>query len=255
MGRIIKLLLYFLAYQVLPLIAFKVYLMITAKTDAWQVWFDEVNLSTTMYLSLMAFTMFTVHLWLGGYIQPSTLKIRHSFIPVAILPAICALCLIPLSNVLPEWLKLDDLNAEYFASITRHPAGILLIVVVGPVLEECLFRGAILENLLQQTGRQWTSILISATLFGIIHLNPAQILPAIICGFAIGWIYTCTRSLWPAIIYHIVNNAIAAWSFSLLPDEFAITTYLGPLYTTVLMVLSLLSAGFCLWLTKRYGAV
>jgi len=84
---------------------------------------------------------------------------------------------------------------------------ILLVVLVGPVLEELLFRGLVLHALLRRysTG---VAIVVSSALFAAAHLNPWQIPITFGTGLILGWIFIKTRSLWPCIIVHaLVNGA------------------------------------------------
>ena len=88
--------------------------------------------------------------------------------------------------------------------------GILAIAIVGPVLEELLFRGAITHALLQQYNPT-KAILISALLFGVFHINPAQILPAFLIGILLAWTYYKTGSLIPCILMHVLNNSLSVY--------------------------------------------
>ncbi len=80
----------------------------------------------------------------------------------------------------------------------------LSIAVVPAFVEEFLFRGLILSNLLPY-GRT-TAILASAVLFGIMHQNVEQIFYATAAGVVIGWVYVRTQSIWPCILLHFCNN-------------------------------------------------
>ena len=60
----------------------------------------------------------------------------------------------------------------------------------------------------------WYAIIGSSIMFGLIHLNPAQIPGAIILGIFMAWMCYRTRSLIPGIISHITNNTLC-----LTPDE------------------------------------
>lgn len=81
-------------------------------------------------------------------------------------------------------------------------------VIVGPICEEIIFRGIIEEGFLQ-TYSPSTAIILSAAIFGGVHLMPLQVLSAFLAGILFGWIYWQTRSLWIVMILHIVNNYIA----------------------------------------------
>jgi uncharacterized protein len=84
----------------------------------------------------------------------------------------------------------------------------ILIVIIGPILEEIFFRGFILRTISDKTGLWWGSI-ISAGFFAILHFPWANIIPIFILGLIINSMVIKSKSLWPAIIFHIFNNAIA----------------------------------------------
>jgi membrane protease YdiL (CAAX protease family) len=86
-------------------------------------------------------------------------------------------------------------------------ASIVVLVVVASLTEELLFRGLILHGFLSRyTVRK--AILASAILFGLFHLNPWQLLPAIILGVIFAWWFVQTGSLLPCLFGHALVNAI-----------------------------------------------
>ena len=119
--------------------------------------------------------------------------------------------------------------------------GILAIAVIGPVLEELLFRGAITKALLQQYSPT-KAILLSALLFGVFHINPAQILPAFLIGILFAWTYYKTASLIPCILMHILNNSLSVFLSTKYPeaenmsDLMDTTSYLIAIFVAVLIL-------------------
>jgi glutamate-5-semialdehyde dehydrogenase len=89
---------------------------------------------------------------------------------------------------------------------TSDWVGPLLLVVLGPLTEEIIFRGLILRGLLGRC-RPWTAIIISAALFSLMHLNPAQIPVTLGLGIVLGWVYMRTRSLALCVFGHALNNS------------------------------------------------
>lgn len=82
---------------------------------------------------------------------------------------------------------------------------IIAICLIAPFLEEMLFRGIILRGFLSHYSPK-KSILISALLFGLFHLNLYQIPVAFFMGCFLGWLYYYSRSLWPSILAHALYN-------------------------------------------------
>ena len=65
----------------------------------------------------------------------------------------------------------------------------------------------------------YAAILVSALIFGVIHLNPAQIPYAFVLGLVLGWLYWRTSSLLPCILLHLVNNGLSVALMIAAPDS------------------------------------
>jgi uncharacterized protein len=112
---------------------------------------------------------------------------------------------LPLLYLISSIAEYNDLYSDL------EPASVfsfLLTVIAAPLLEELLFRGIILDGFLKRYSAK-RSIILSALLFGIAHLNPAQFVNGFVLGLFIGWIFWRTRSLWLCIFIHLLNNLAA----------------------------------------------
>lgn len=121
-------------------------------------------------------------------------------------------------NILAQWAELPDNLANVMTQLSNNVIGVVSIAVVGPILEEVLFRGAI-QGVLMRVCKPWTAILIASLIFGVVHMNPIQIFYATFIGILFGWIYYRTGSLMPSIIGHVLNNSLAAVTMILGTDE------------------------------------
>ena len=88
---------------------------------------------------------------------------------------------------------------------------LLTVGIVAPFTEEFIFRGVIFKTLNKNISILGT-IIIQALFFGIFHGNLIQGIYATLLGLVLGYITYRTRSLWPSIIIHIINNTIATIS-------------------------------------------
>jgi membrane protease YdiL (CAAX protease family) len=88
-------------------------------------------------------------------------------------------------------------------------AGYAVVGLLAPLAEEVVFRGAILRSLLRWHHNHWVAIAISAALFALTHMNPAQMPHALLIGVLLGWMYYRTDSILPGVVYHWVNNSVA----------------------------------------------
>jgi len=83
--------------------------------------------------------------------------------------------------------------------------------IIGPIVEELVFRGFILRAL-DRHGKPM-AIVVSSVLFGIMHANIPQAVFAFFVGLVLG--YVAERySIWWSIILHILNNLVLGDLFS-----------------------------------------
>lgn len=125
-------------------------------------------------------------------------------------------------DLLSEQLALPDLMETEFLALGHEPLGILALSVLGPVAEELAFRRGLVSSR--------RTIVWAALLFGVIHMNPAQIPFAAWMGLILGVVYWRTGSLlWPILI-HIVNNSLVVVQMNVLGSEastFTLTQWIG----------------------------
>ncbi len=130
----------------------------------------------------------------------------------------------------PEaWQEQADRAAALMAQIMSTTGGYAVICLLAPVAEELVFRGAALRSLLLwQPQRRWLMIALSALLFAVSHMNPAQLLHPLFMGLLLGWLYERTRSVLPGIVFHWANNTVAYLLFHAYPDpDITLTQIVG----------------------------
>jgi sodium transport system permease protein len=135
------------------------------------------------------------------------------------LGAILALALNPLVSELrpvverlfpiPDVVKMA--LSKILLQIPNLGVAVLLLAVIPAFCEEVAFRGFIMSGL-RSRYRMWSSILLSAFLFGFLHVLLSlfqQLFNATLLGVVLGLLAVKTRSLWPGVVFHAVNNAFA----------------------------------------------
>ncbi len=132
--------------------------------------------------------------------------------------AIAAIGTIIPSEVFLELVPLPDLNSKMIGEVMSSRWGYLSICILAPLVEELVFRGAILRSLLKGISNHWAAIVVSAILFALVHMNPAQMPHAFCLGLLLGWMYYRTHSIIPGIMVHWVNNTIAYAAFNIIPN-------------------------------------
>lgn len=94
-------------------------------------------------------------------------------------------------------------------NITELILELIITAILPALIEELIFRGIILGTLKKYS--QGLAILISGSLFALMHANLTQIPFAFPIGIALGYICIKTNSLLPGIIIHCINNANAVF--------------------------------------------
>ena len=83
-----------------------------------------------------------------------------------------------------------------------------MTTVIAPAFaEEFLFRGVVYGNL-RPFGRT-QAILISATLFSLMHQNIGQTFYTFVGGMVMAVMYEVTGSIWCGVLFHLFNNEIS----------------------------------------------
>ena len=80
-----------------------------------------------------------------------------------------------------------------------------MIALLPAICEETLFRGVV-QSSLEKHGNKISAIIITAILFGIFHMNPYRFLPTMIIGLYLGYLAQKTKSIFPGMIVHAINN-------------------------------------------------
>lgn len=94
------------------------------------------------------------------------------------------------------------------ASEGAYLVGVLIIALITAISEELLFRGFLMNLLIQYTKRIDLGIIISALLFALLHFNYLQLIPLFVFGLALGTMYHVSGTILPSVIFHCINNGI-----------------------------------------------
>lgn len=109
---------------------------------------------------------------------------------------------------------------------------LLAIAIVGPIVEEIMFRGLIYRSLEKAIETPWIPIVISGVMFGVWHGSFIQGVYTAILGIILAYYYKKTRSLFLVIMVHIINNFLStlppAWD-----TDFSYSLILGISYLCI----------------------
>ena len=139
---------------------------------------------------------------------------------------------LPLSSVLVEWNQMivlpDFLSGfeqwardsekeiaaltrviTHFSTLPNFLVGILIIGVLAAVGEELTFRGVLQPLFIHLFRNKHLGVLITAFIFGAIHMQFFSFLPRFVLGVLFGYIYVYSQNLWVPIFGHFVNNSLS----------------------------------------------
>lgn len=112
---------------------------------------------------------------------------------------------------------------------------VLYLVVVAPIAEELIFRGLVLKTVAPY-GKK-LAIIVSASLFGLMHGNIKQFAGAFVCGIIFAAVDIKYGSILPSIVIHVLNNLLPViYNIGDAVDSKALTViYFVLLYSIVLI--------------------
>lgn len=121
-----------------------------------------------------------------------------------------------ISESLQKWIvSAEDQNNGLYEVIAGKGTtadlliNLLLMAALPALAEEFFFRGLLLNIFRSWFRNPHLGIWISAIVFGAIHMQFLKILPMICLGAAFGYLVYWNGSIWPAVLAHFVNNALA----------------------------------------------
>lgn len=149
------------------------------------------------------------------------------FVMFSILPTINFLSEINQAIDLPDWLDSFEnwmtVKEEQAAMMSKKflevstVSGLLInlfmIAIVPAFGEEMVFRSVLQPMLIRGTRNVHLGILLTATLFGLMHFQFFGLFPRIVLGLVLGYFYLWSGSIWVPILMHLVNNGTAVLVF------------------------------------------
>lgn len=105
-------------------------------------------------------------------------------------------------------LNLDEVQPSFLVYVLFF----INICILAPIYEEMLFRGILLRRFTLRWSPQ-KSIIISSLIFGVIHLNPINVVFAFALGCVLGYAYLKTKNIVIPMLLHSFNNFLAYLQF------------------------------------------
>ena len=110
---------------------------------------------------------------------------------------------IPIPDLIKQMMKPLEFTSFWDGLII-----LLGTVVVAAVGEEVLFRG-FLQTSLEQKADAHRAVIMTSVSWTVIHLNPYWAIEIFVMGIFLGYVAWRTKSLWPSILIHGMNNLLA----------------------------------------------
>lgn len=253
MGRTIKLLLLYFAYQLAFFGVLTGVFMLKNGVMEMPDMAGSGYMSVVMWAQFLSTFAIGLHVLLGKYVSLNVFKLKtQNKWQVLFASAVFIVAMGLWTNYFSELGGLPDNMKDVFEQMMNNPLGIISIVVMAPLVEELLFRGAIQGHLMRKWKMPYLGIVVSSLIFGVVHGNPAQIPFAFVVGMSLGWMYYLTGSLIPGILMHFINNgsSVLLYVLSGNPDATMISS-LGESSSLALAVAGIILTAVCIFIIRK----
>ncbi|WP_100406143.1 CPBP family intramembrane glutamic endopeptidase [Bacillus solitudinis] len=112
----------------------------------------------------------------------------------------------------------SDNTAEIVEMAKAFPAFIVVIAIIGPILEEIVFR-MIIFGALYKRFNFWIAGFISSVIFAAVHFDFTHLFVYTAMGFVFAFLYVKTKRILVPIIAHVAINLFVAVVNVLLADK------------------------------------
>ena len=167
-----------------------------------------------------------------GLERPGFLQMIGAFIAGA---AIWYLSINVLSDLLAGSTALENYGRHVGKLHQAHPlVSFTLTVIIAPVTEELMFRGALFNSITRFLNKPM-AVIITSLMFAIAHIDPVQMGYAFVLGVMLSFIRAETGKIYPCIAMHFAFNLM----------NYFIKGYIMPLWVAI--VICCLSYGLALY--------
>lgn len=130
---------------------------------------------------------------------------------------------------------------------------IIMIVFLPAIGEELLFRSVLIRSFSRIFRNTHVAVLLAAVIFSAFHMQFFGFLPRMMLGILFGYLFVITRSIWPAVFAHLLNNGTVVVVTYLngsgilkqTPEEF------GSTESTLFLVFSIIVTGVLTFILYR----
>ncbi|MGE7604692.1 CPBP family intramembrane glutamic endopeptidase [Peribacillus sp. NPDC097675] len=176
---------------------------------------DELNVKASAYWIVFSFLVaLLVILFLLRKDMKENIELKQASIPTSILWAIAGVFLAFFAQNIAANIELmlgvdgESENTQNLVSlISRVPMVIFVTSIIGPILEEIIFRKIIFGSLYKRFNF-FISALISSVIFGLAHGELEHLLLYAAMGFTFAFLYAKTGRILVSIAAHVAMNTL-----------------------------------------------
>ncbi len=191
-------------------------------------WVNVINMLLGQIFSLLTYFIYAVINGKKAF-TASTIKGQFRLYPILITMLITAVCVFGFNyfiSIVDVGLVALTGEALVGTAIPTSAIGYIVVVIVFAVLpafvEELVYRGVVFNGL-KKSYKPVASILLSAFLFAMMHLNIHQFIYQYIMGVILACLAHFTGSILYSIVFHLINNFLVVTLSYLVPNIFVVS--------------------------------
>ncbi|MEM6790953.1 MAG: type II CAAX endopeptidase family protein [Myxococcota bacterium] len=138
---------------------------------------------------------------------------RRWIYPLSMVAGVAAIFPVELAyETLLRWVpteppSVDPIAVFYTLSSPERVAIVVCLGAIGPLVEEMLFRGALMTLTLRR-HEPTIVIVVTSTVFALVHVNLHGFLPYCLLGATLGYLRWTSGSMVPPLLFHMFYNGV-----------------------------------------------
>lgn len=120
--------------------------------------------------------------------------------------AVCVEKIITFLGVVSGWFVKDTVSESMATLVEEYPLPLVffVIAVLPAICEETVYRGVLYRG--YRNCGAGTAVVMTAVLFGLMHMNPSQFFYAVVFGLLLATVNEITDSIVPSVLVHLYVN-------------------------------------------------
>lgn len=130
-----------------------------------------------------------------------------------------------------------------------------MIAFLPALCEETLFRGVLQSTLEKHLKNKLHAIVFTAVVFGLFHMSPYRFIPTMIIGLYLGYLAQRSKSIFPGMMVHAINNGLVYIAIYFMPENDPGTKWLleeGSFLPFYIFIPGMMVFIGCIYLLKKF---